>query len=103
PPLRRSLRAREHTCPGPSQARDTYTQHAWTAAMLFATAAKAAGSNLTQASLIQALNGIQNFQTGWSVPLSYGQGAHDPNRCFTYTVDNAPRGTWSTLGGWHCS
>jgi len=71
--------------------------------MLFVAAARAAGSNLTQASLIQALNGIKNFQTGWSVPLSYGPGAHDPNRCFTYTVDNAPRGSWSTLGGWHCS
>ena len=103
PTVRQYLASVEHYYPGQFQALDIYTQHAWTAAMLFVAAAKAAGSNLTQASLIQALNGIKNFQTGWSVPLSYGQGAHDPNRCFTYTVDNAPRGTWSTLGGWHCS
>src|SRR5437867_1911639 len=84
PTVRQYLASVEHYYPGQFQALDIYTQHAWTAAMLFAAAAKAAGSNLTQASLIQALNGIKNFQTGWSVPLSYGPGAHDPNRCFTY-------------------
>jgi len=54
-------------------------------------------------SLIQQLNALRGFNTGWSTPLSYGPGAHDPNRCFTYTVDNAPNGTWHTMTGWICS
>ena len=71
--------------------------------MVFVAAAKAAGSNLTQATLIQQLNALHGFNTGWSVPLSYGPGAHDPNHCFTYTMDKSPHGTWSTTSGWICS
>lgn len=103
PTVRAYLGSVEHYYPGQFQALDIYTQHAWTAAMLFVAAAKQAGANLTQASLIQALNSIQNFNTGWSVPLSYGQGAHDPNKCFTYTYDRAPSGSWTTTSGWNCS
>src|SRR3979409_1782586 len=89
--------------PGQFQALDIYTQHAWTAAMVFAEAAKRAGANLNRSSLAQALDSIQNFDTGWSVPLTYGSGAHDPNRCFKYMLDRAPRGSWSTVSGWICS
>jgi ABC-type branched-subunit amino acid transport system substrate-binding protein len=102
--VRQYLGAVEHFYPGQFQALDIYTQHAWTAAMVFVAAARAAGSNLTQASLIQQLNSIHDFNTGWSTPLSYGSGAHDPNHCFTYTMDRSPSGTWSTMpGGWVCS
>jgi ABC-type branched-subunit amino acid transport system substrate-binding protein len=87
--------------PGQFQALDIYTQHSWTAAMLFHEAAKRAGGNLTRETLIQSLNSIQGFQTGWSVPLSYGAGAHDPNRCFTYTSHEG--GGWHTTSGWMCS
>jgi ABC-type branched-subunit amino acid transport system substrate-binding protein len=103
PTVRQYLGSVEHYYPGQFQALDIYTQHAWTAAMVFAAAAKAAGSNLTQATLIQQLQSLHNFQTGWSVPLSYGTGAHDPNHCFTYTLDQAPRGSWHTTTGWICS
>ena len=103
PTVRQYLGAVEHFYPGQFQALDIYTQHAWTAAMVFATAARAAGKDLTQQSLIQQLDAIHNFNTGWSTPLSYGPGAHDPNHCFTYTVDNAPNGTWHTMTGWLCS
>lgn len=103
PTVRQYLGAVQHFYPGQFQALDIYTQHAWTAAMVFVAAARAAGSNLTQASLIQELNKLQNFNTGWSVPLSYGSGAHDPNRCFTYTLDRAPQGSWTTTSGWTCS
>ncbi|MHB8572779.1 MAG: ABC transporter substrate-binding protein [Candidatus Dormibacteria bacterium] len=81
---------------------DIYTQHAWTAAMVFAAGLKAAGDNVTRASLVTALDGITNFDTGWSKPLSYGQGNHDPNHCFTYTHDDAPNGTWHTTSDWVC-
>ena len=103
PTVRQYLGSVEHFYPGQFQALDIYTQHAWTAAMVFVAAARAAGSDLTQSSLISALNNMKNFQTGWSVPLSYGPGAHDPNRCFTYTFDRAPSGSWTTAGGWVCS
>jgi ABC-type branched-subunit amino acid transport system substrate-binding protein len=87
--------------PGQFQALDIYTQHSWTAAMVFHEAAKRAGSNLTRETLIQSLNSMQGFQTGWSVPLSYGAGAHDPNRCFMYTSHEG--GGWHTTSGWTCS
>src|SRR3989440_1550898 len=90
--VRQYLGTVQHFYPGQFQALDIYTQHSWTAAMLFVAAARKAGSTLTRNSLVQALNGIQNFDTGWSVPLSYGPGAHDPNHCFTYTADAAPNG-----------
>jgi ABC-type branched-subunit amino acid transport system substrate-binding protein len=93
----------QHFYPGQFQALDIYTQHAWTAAMLFVAAARKAGSGLSRDTLVQALNGTQNFDTGWSVPLSYGPGAHDPNHCFTYTTDAAPNGSWHTVSGWICS
>jgi len=87
--------------PGQFQALDIYTQHSWTAAMVFREAAKRAGGNLTRETLIQSLNSVQGFQTGWSVPLSYGNGAHDPNRCFMYTSHEG--GGWHTTSGWTCS
>jgi ABC-type branched-subunit amino acid transport system substrate-binding protein len=87
--------------PGQFQALDIYTQHAWTAAMVFQEAAKRAGANLSRETLIQSLNSLQGFQTGWSVPLSYGAGAHDPNHCFMYTSHEG--GGWHTTSGWICS
>ena len=101
PTVRQYLGAVSHFYPGQFQALDIYTQHAWTAAMVFVEAARRAGKSLSRDSLVQALNGLQNFQTGWSVPLSYGSGAHDPNHCFTYTADNGSG--WRTTSGWICS
>ncbi len=101
PTVRQYLGTVSHFYPGQFQALDIYTQHAWTAAMVFVEAVRKAGKDLTRDSLVQALNGIQNFQTGWSVPLSYGSGNHDPNRCFTYTANNGSG--WHTTTGWICS
>ena len=100
--VRRYLGTVQQYYPGQFQALDIYTQHAWTAAMLFHDAAKRAGANLSRDTLIQALNSTQGFETGWSVPLSYGGGNHDPNHCFTYTSHVG--GNWHTEpGGWVCS
>ncbi|HKV87790.1 MAG TPA: ABC transporter substrate-binding protein [Candidatus Dormibacteraeota bacterium] len=99
--VRQYLGTVSHFYPGQFQSLDIYTQHAWTAAMVFAAAAKKAGQNLTPQTLVQALDSLQAFQTGWSVPLSYGAGAHDPNHCFTYTADSG--GGWHTTSGWICS
>src|SRR5438132_1042256 len=99
--VRQYLGTVQHFYPGQFQALDIYTQHAWTAAMLFVEAARKAGKNLTRDSLVQALNSIQGYQTGWSVPLSYGSGPHDPNHCFTYTASNG--NGWHTTSGWVCN
>jgi ABC-type branched-subunit amino acid transport system substrate-binding protein len=101
PTVRQYLGTVSHFYPGQFQALDIYTQHAWTAAMVFVEAARRAGKDLSRNSLVQALDGLQNFQTGWSVPLSYGSGNHDPNRCFTYTANNGSG--WHTTTGWICS
>jgi branched-chain amino acid transport system substrate-binding protein len=101
PTVRQYLGTVQRYYPGQFQALDIYTQHSWTAAMVFVEAAKRAGPNLSRDTLIQALNSIQGFQTGWSVPLSYGSGPHDPNRCFTYTSHGS--GGWKTDTGWLCS
>ena len=102
PTVRQYLGTVQRYYPGQFQALDIYTQHSWTAAMVFTEAAKRAGPSLTRDTLVQALNSIQNFDTGWSVPLSYASGNHDPNHCFTYTSHVG--GNWHTEpGGWICS
>jgi ABC-type branched-subunit amino acid transport system substrate-binding protein len=89
------------------EALDIYTQISWTAAQVFVEAAKRAGPNLTRATLVQALNSIQNFDTGWSRPISFSAGGnHDPNHCVTY-VKHEPKtfdegGTWRTYTDWKC-
>lgn len=99
--VRQYLSTVSHFYPGQLQALDIYTQHAWTAAMVFVEAARKAGKDLSRDSLIQALDSMQAYQTGWSVPLSYGSGAHDPNHCFTYTANEG--NGWHTTSSWICS
>jgi ABC-type branched-subunit amino acid transport system substrate-binding protein len=92
-----------HYYPNQVPALDVYTQIAWTAAALFVQAAKNAGPNLTRATLVAALNKLQNFDTGWSTPLSYSPGdGHDPSHCYYFmTHDSKPAsqgGTWREDG-----
>ncbi|MGI8609565.1 MAG: ABC transporter substrate-binding protein, partial [Candidatus Dormibacteria bacterium] len=88
------------------QALDVYTQHSWTAAMVFVEALKRAGKDVNRKTLVDALNTIQNFDTGWSKPLSYAPGNHDPNHCFKWMKhDNKQSkdgGTWHTVSDWMC-
>jgi ABC-type branched-subunit amino acid transport system substrate-binding protein len=96
----------------PSQvpALDVYTQDAWSAAQVFVEAAKRANSSsggLTRASLVDALNGLKNFATGWSTSLSYSAGAaHDPNHCYYYMQHDPKRyddgGTWRVVSALQC-
>jgi hypothetical protein len=88
-----------HYYPNQYAALDIYTQHSWTSAMVFVAALKRAGPNVTRDSLVQSMNSIQGFQTGWSVPLSYGSGLHDPNHCFRWMTHT---GSWHTVSDWKC-
>ena len=86
--------------PNQYAALDIYTQHSWTSAMVFVAALRKAGANVTRESLAQALNSIQGFQTGWSTPISYGGGLHDPNHCFRWMTHDAS--SWHTVSDWKC-
>jgi ABC-type branched-subunit amino acid transport system substrate-binding protein len=88
----------------PSQvsALDVYSEGEWAAAEVFTEAVRRLGSTpLTRKSLVDSLNGIQNFSTGLTVPISYHAGsAHDPNRCYQWIHNQ--QGTWATDSGWKC-
>src|SRR5260370_20570750 len=99
--VRQYLGTVQHFYPGQFQALDIYTQHAWTAAMVFVEAARKAGKSLTRETLAQALNPMNGYQTGWTVPISYVPAAHAPNRCFTYTASTG--NGWHTTSGLICS
>ncbi|MHB8507743.1 MAG: ABC transporter substrate-binding protein [Candidatus Dormibacteria bacterium] len=92
--------------PGQVSKLDIYTQHSWTAAQIFVEAVRRAGKDLNRKSLVDALNSIQNFDTGWSKPLSYAPGNHDPNHCFRYmkhdSQDAGSGGSWKTVSDWVC-
>ena len=89
----------QHYYPAQVKNLDIYTQIAWTSAMVFVEAVKKAGPDLTRQSLVSALNSIQGFDTGWSKPLSYSAGLHDPNRCFRYM---AYQDGWRNTSDWSC-
>jgi len=63
--VRQYLGTVQHYYPGQFQALDIYTQHSWTAAMVFAAAAKKAGSNLTRDSLVENKGSGWHTTSGW--------------------------------------
>jgi ABC-type branched-subunit amino acid transport system substrate-binding protein len=101
------LGAVQHYYPNQVPALDVYTQISWTSAQVFVEAVKRAGANLTRKTLVDALNTIQNFDTGWSKPISYSAGgSHDPNHCVVFMQhDNKSSqsgGTWHQYTDWQC-
>ena len=80
---------------------DVYSEGDWVAAKVFVEAIRRIGSQpVTRQSLVNALNGIQNFQTGLTVPLSYTPDSHDPNHCVQWIKRSS--GTWVTYSDWNC-
>lgn len=93
--------------PNQVPALDVYTQISWTSAMVFVEAVKRAGANLTRATLVQALNTIKNFDTGWSPSISYSDGpSHDPAHCYVFMKHDpqtaSDGGNWKTYTDWKC-
>ena len=88
----------------PSQvpALDVYSEGDWVAAKVFVEAVKRIGSKpVNRQSLVDALNSIQNFQSGLTVPLSYSPGnSHDPNHCLQWI--RRANNTWQTYSDWNC-
>jgi hypothetical protein len=87
--------------PGQMDALDVYSEGSWVAAKIFVEAVRRISGPVTRQSLVNALNGIKNFQTGLTVPISYGPGgAHDPNGCLQWIRQAS--NTWQTYSGWNC-
>ena len=65
-------------------------------------AIKKIGQNpVNRKSLVEALNSFKNYDTGGlTVPLSYGAGYHDPDKCFQWIQKRS--GTWTTYSDWKC-
>ena len=52
-------------------------------------------------SLVNALNGLKNLDTGGiTPPISYGPGNHDPLKCLQWLHNT--NGQWRTTSGWNC-
>jgi ABC-type branched-subunit amino acid transport system substrate-binding protein len=80
---------------------DVYAEGAWVAAKLFVEALRRMGSTpVTAKALVESVNHISGFDTGLTVPLSFGPGPHDPNHCLQWMRNQ--QGTWHTYSGWNC-
>ena len=74
----------------------SYAEGAWLAAKVFTDPARKQGANLTRASLFQALNGMSNYTTGFTVPITMSSD-HGPNHQVTWGKWN---GHGFAFGGW---
>jgi ABC-type branched-subunit amino acid transport system substrate-binding protein len=81
---------------------DVYSEGDWVAAKVFVEAIRRIGKNpVNRQTLVDALNSIQSFQTGLTVPISFSPGnSHDPNHCLQWI--RRENSSWSTYSGWNC-
>jgi len=87
--------------PGQVSALDVYSEADWVAAKVFVQAVRNVKGPVSRKTLVDALNGINNFDTGLTVPISYSPGSsHDPNHCFQWIQNK--QGTWHTYSDWTC-
>lgn len=103
PAIAQYLNAVRTYYPGQFGALDSYTTTQWVAAQVFVQAIKSIGdAPVTRQSLVNALNGLRNFDNGGiTPPISYSAGnGHDPLRCLQW-LHNA-NGQWRTTSGWNC-
>jgi branched-chain amino acid transport system substrate-binding protein len=102
PAIAQYLNAVHTYYPGQFQALDSYTTYQWVAAEVFVQAVKSIGNApVTRTSLVNALNGMRNFDNGGiTPPISYGSGNHDPLKCFQWLHNF--NGQWRTTSGWNC-
>jgi ABC-type branched-subunit amino acid transport system substrate-binding protein len=102
PAIAQYLNAVRTYYPGQYGALDSYTTYQWLAAEVFAQAVKSIGNApVTRASLVNALNGLKNFDDGGiTQPISYGSGNHDPLHCLQWLHNY--NGQWKTTSNWNC-
>jgi branched-chain amino acid transport system substrate-binding protein len=102
PAIAQYLNAVHTYYPGQFGALDAYTTYQWLAAEVFVEAVKDIGNApVTRTSLVNALNGIKNFDDGGiTLPITYGSGNHDPLKCLQWLHNT--NGRWRTTSGWNC-
>lgn len=102
PAIAQYLNAVRTFYPGQYGALDAYSTYQWLAAEVFVQAVKSIGNApVTRASLVNALNGMRNFNDGGiTTPISYGSGNHDPLHCLQWLHNF--NGQWRTTSGWNC-
>ena len=95
------VESRHHKMPTEINDLDVYAESTWVAAKLFVEALRRMGSTpVTAKALVESVNHISGFDTGLTVPLSFGTGPHDPNHCLQWMRNQ--QGTWHTYSGWNC-
>jgi hypothetical protein len=102
PAIAQYLNAVRTYFPGQFGALDTYSTYQWVAAQVLVQAVKNIGNApVTRESLVAALNGIKNHDTGGiTTPITYGSGNHDPLHCLQWLHNF--NGQWRTTSGWNC-
>jgi ABC-type branched-subunit amino acid transport system substrate-binding protein len=71
---------------------------AYADSIIFVEALKRAGPQPTREKLIQALEGMRDFETGIYPPVTYGPDQHDGNKGAVIT--QAKDGKWVPITGW---
>jgi len=101
PAIREYRAAMERYFPNEVDDLDVYAEETWVSAKLFVEALRRLGpAPVTAKTLVDSANRIHNFETGLTVPLSFGPGAHDPNHCMQWIRNQ--QGVWHTYTGWNC-
>lgn len=103
PAIAQYLNAVRTYYPGQYDKLNVYTTTQWVAAQVFVQAVKNIGNApVTRKSLVDALNGLKNFDNGGiTPPISYSAGgSHDPLKCFQWLKNS--NGQWRTTSGWNC-
>ena len=88
--------------PSQANALDVYSAYQWIAAEVFVQAIKNIGNNpVNRQTLVAALDNLKNYSTGgFTNPISYGSGNHDPLHCLQWLQNT--NGQWKTTSGWNC-
>ena len=101
PAIREYHAAMERYFPNEVDDLDVYAEETWVSAKLFVEALRRLGpAPVTAKTLVDSANRIHNFETGLTVPLSFGPGAHDPSHCMQWIRNQ--QGVWHTYTGWNC-
>ncbi|MGZ4205076.1 MAG: ABC transporter substrate-binding protein [Actinomycetota bacterium] len=87
--------------PNQVSALDYFSEGDWVAAKVFVEAIRRVQGLVTRKSLVEALYTFKNFDTGFTVPISYAPGPkHDPVRCMEWIRNE--NGDWKTYSKWNC-
>ena len=99
PAIREYHAAMERYFPNEVDDLDVYAEETWVSAKLFVEALRRLGpAPVTAKTLVDSANRIHNFETGLTVPLSFGPGAHDPNHCMQWASGTPTRAGTASEG-----